>query len=187
MQEAWAGQVTNVTASATNGGMTLSGTQTNNGQPLINYFLPTSTINDFISKYIDGDVGGEQGGGEESNGLETAKTVTSIIGLTADVQATTWTGAKLLLKENAGLLKPFTGPATAIGAVIGIGSAIYDMKTNPNANYVKDWFQIGLGVVVGASEAFGIGEVWDWIGVGVGVTSTAMDIHDIIEDHNKKD
>ena len=58
--------MTNVTASATDGGMKLSGVQSSDGQPLLDYNMPTSTINAFISEYFNGDLGAEQGEGEES-------------------------------------------------------------------------------------------------------------------------
>ncbi len=85
------------------------------------------------------------------------------------------------MKESAPLMKAFTGPTTAIGAIVGAGLAIYDMATNPDANYWKDGLQVGLGVVAGVAEFIGVGEVWDWIGFGAGSVSTGMDIYDVIE------
>jgi hypothetical protein len=89
------------------------------------------------------------------------------------------------MKESSGLIKPFTRPTTAVGAIIGGGSAIYDMATNPNANYVKDGIQLGLAVVAVVAEFTGVGEVWDWIGLAVGTISAGIDIYDMVGESSK--
>lgn len=114
---------------------------------------------------------------EEENKWETAK---DVIGLGFDAKSIPLTIGKIALKNEGSIIKPFTGPATAVGAVIGMGTATYDLLTNPHPNYLKDGFQIGLGAVALYAEFVGVGEIWDWIGLGAGAVSTGMDINDMI-------
>jgi RHS repeat-associated protein len=121
--------------------------------------------------------------GHTTSVSDIAGNVAGVVGLTSDLQATVWTGGKILLKNDAKLLKPFTGPATAIGAVVGIGTAGYDLIYNKNPNYWKDGGQIALGLVAGAAELFGVGEVWDWIGFGASAISTGIDVYDMAKEN----
>lgn len=125
-------------------------------------------------------IGGAGHNGHDNKDLEHTF---EAVGLAADVNSAVWTGAKILMKGSGTIMKAFTGPATAVGAIIGAGTAIYDMRHNPNPNYSKDGAQVVLGIVAGFSEFIGVGEVWDWVGIGAAAISTGIDIYDATEHH----
>ena len=108
--------------------------------------------------------------------------VKNAVGLGADVQSTVFSGAKILLKDQKVLLNTFSKPTTAVGAIIGVGTAIYDMINNPNANYVKDGLQVGLAGLAAFGEFLGVSEVWDAVGTVAGAVSVGMDVYDMVHE-----
>jgi len=182
----YAGQISNVTATLTPVGMTIEGTSVESGAAVsLNYSF--ADVADHINSYISSlDGVGVQGSNAniQSGGGENWDNVGDAVSLTADVQSTAWGSAKIAMKSAGKIIKPFTGPATAVGAVVSGGAALYDMIKNPNANYLEDGVKLGLGAVALFAEFVGIGEVWDWIGVGAAVISTSIDIYDL--EHEKK-
>jgi RHS repeat-associated protein len=182
------GQATDVSAEDLNGGFNISGTATSDGNNFSGYYVSDDFVRDAFENLGEGTrTSNGDGAYQGGNGSQTEGKLSGVIGLTADMQATVWTAGKLALKSAptaVKALKAFTGPATAVGTIIGGGTAVYDMFTNPHPNYWKDGAQVALAGVAAVAEFVGVGEIWDWVGFGVGVVSTGMDIYDIEKENN---
>ena len=180
----WGSQATNISATTNNNsGFDVTYTATSTGET-----HTTAYSFDELASLMEIPPEGTSNGIEASmtfddNADNPYKNVVPVVATTADVNTAVWAGAKIAMKESGSAMKVFTGPGTAIGAIVGAGSAIYDMKTNPHPNYWKDGAQIGLGALAAVAEFTGAGEVWDWIGFGATAVSVGLDIYDLEHDN----